>query len=177
MSNAIPSKSNTTTRCARFAVTVDRRNRLSTLLLCGFMLAAMVICWFSPADDLFRYIMAVILLLVGGVLPILIYVNLPRQIEVTPTAILLHCPARTKSIPRSAKTEVRRIREYDLQLFFRKWGSSGMFGNWGHFSSKFYPDMLVYTKRNKKDWILVRNNGQVWVLSPDDGEAFLDAFQ
>ena len=37
--------------------------------------------------------------------------------------------------------------------------------------------MFFYTKRNKKDWILVRNNGQVWVLSPDDGEAFLDAFQ
>lgn len=172
MSNAIPSKSNTTTRCARFAVTVDRPNRLTTLLLCGFMLAAMVICWFSSA-----YIMAVILLLVGGVLPILIYVNLPRQIEVTPTAILLHCPTRVKSIPRSETTEIRRIQDHDLQLFFRKWGSSGMFGDWGHFSSKLYPDMLVYTKRNKKDWILVRNNGQVWVLSPDDGEAFLDAFQ
>ena len=164
-------------RCARFAVTVDRRNRLSTLLLCGFMLAAMVICWFSSADDIFRYIMAVILLLVGGVLPILIYVNLPRQIEVTPTAILLHCPTRVKSIPRSETTEIRRIQDHDLQIFFRKWGSSGMFGNWGHFSSKLYPDMFFYTKRNKKDWILVRNNGQVWVLSPDDGEAFLDAFQ
>lgn len=159
-------------RCARFAVTVDRPNRLTALLLCGFMLAAMVISWFSSA-----YIMAVILLLVGGVLPILIYVNLPRQIEVTPSAILLHCPARTKSIPRSETTEIRRIQDHDLQLFFRKWGSSGMFGNWGHFSSKLYPDMFFYTKRNKKDWILVRNNGQVWVLSPDDGEAFLDAFQ
>lgn len=163
---------------AVFKSTVDKRNRIITAAVIVPLVAVMLLIWFTtPAQTSARYLPTVILLLVGVITPAVVYGNLPRQIAVTDKAIELRCPFRTKIIPRDAETEVRRVRDTDVQNLWRKCGADGIFGKYGLFASRRYPRMYFYAKRSKKDWILVESGGKVYVIAPDDGEGFLKLFR
>lgn len=161
-----------------FKSTVDKRNRIITLIVMASLVAAMLLFWFTtPAHTAARYFPSAVMLLICIGTPVIIYGNLPRRIEVTPEAVVLKCPFRNKTIPRNAKTEVRRVRDTDVQNLLRNWGADGIFGKYGLFASKRYSRMHFYAKRGKRDWILVKNAAKVYVIAPDDGEGFLKLFQ
>lgn len=158
-----------------FKCTVDRKNRIITVLLTGLLVIVPAVL-LAGTHDLKTAIASSVVLLILAVSVVIIYGNLPRRMVVTPDAILLNCPFRTKVIPRGTDTKVRRVCDYDTQALCRYWGSDGIFGKWGLFASKLYPRMHFYAKRSKRDWILVKSAGKVYVLSPDDGNAFLELF-
>lgn len=159
-----------------FKCTVDRKNRaITTVLIAPVILVALLI-WHVAPEGSNGWIAAILLPAIMVATAAIVYGNLPRQMVVTGEAIELKCPFRTKIIPHDTNTEVRRVRDYDAQGLWRKCGADGMFGKWGLFASKLYPRMHFYAKRSKRDWILVKSAGKVYVLSPDDGNAFLELF-
>lgn len=161
-----------------FKSTVDKRNRIITAVVIAPLVAVMLLIGFTaPGQTAAKYLPMGILLSISIITPAVIYGYLPRQIAVTDEAIELKCPFRTKIIPRDAETEVRRVRDTDVQSLWRKCGADGIFGKYGLFASKRYSRMHFYAKRGKRDWILVKNAAKVYVIAPDDGEGFLKLFQ
>lgn len=142
-----------------------------TLLLVGIA----VLLW-----TLSLYAGAFIILLCCLLSIVILYGLQPRRIEVTPDSIVLHCPFRTKRIPRTSTTRARRMRNNDLKGLWRKFGASGILGEYGLFASKRYPKIHCYAKRRQTDWIMIYSSAEpaceVWVVTPDDGEAFLALF-
>lgn len=126
------------------------------------------------------YAGAFIILLCCLLAVIILYGLQPRRIEVTLDSIVLHCPFHTKRIPRTATTRARRMRADDLHGLWRKFGSSGIWGEYGLFASQRYPKIHCYAKRRQADWIMIYSSPgpacEVWVVTPDDGEAFLALF-
>lgn len=159
-----------------FTCSVDRQNRIVTILVIGLLVIVPIVLLAASEGRSGTIASALVLVTIVVIIPIIVYGNLPRRMVVTRDAILLKCPFRTKVIPRDAETEVRRVRDYDVQSLWRKCGSGGVFGYWGLYASKWYPRMHFYAKRKKRDWILLSSAGRVYVLAPDDGEAFLELF-
>lgn len=159
-----------------FRSSVDRQHWIVTILLMIGLLIIPIVLLAADGGRSGTIASAFVFVTIAIIIPIIVYGNLPRRIEVTPTAIELHCPFRTKRIPRDHDTVVHRVRDYDVQNLWRSWGADGIFGKYGLFASKLYPRMHFYAKRSKRDWILVKSAGRVYVLAPDDGEGFLKLF-
>lgn len=155
---------------------VDRKNRIVTAVVILPIVVIAVVIWLTFPGGSGGWIAAIVLPAIMGITAAVVYGNLPREIAVTSEAIALKCPFRTKIIPRDAETEVRRVRDAEMQGLWRKCGSDGVFGKWGLFASKRYPRVHFYAKRSRRDWILVKSAGQVYVLAPDDPDALLELF-
>ncbi|MDE5945666.1 MAG: PH domain-containing protein [Rikenella sp.] len=161
-----------------FTCSVDRETWKMTGIMFFFLLFYTAFLWMLHSVGWFSLNIAPWLMtFLCIVVPIIIYGIQPRRLVISDDAIRLECPFRTKVIPRDAGMEVRRVRDYDTQFLVRKCGSNGVFGNWGLFGSKRWPRMHFYTKRGQKDWIMLRmGDGKIYILSPDDSEAFLRIF-
>lgn len=158
-----------------FATTFDRTKLRATSGVLVLLLATAALLW-----ALSLYAGALIILLCCVLSVVIIYGLQPRRIEVTPDATVLHCPFRTKRIPRTPDTRARRMRDDDLKGLWRKFGASGILGEYGLFASKRYPKIHCYAKRRQADWIMIYTSSEpareAWVVTPDDGEAFLALF-
>lgn len=159
-----------------FKCTVDRKNRIVTTVVILPIVVIAAAIWLTSPGDSGGWLATIVLPAIMGITAAVVYGNLPREMAVTGEAIALICPFRTKIILRNAETEVRRVRDTEMQGLWRKCGSDGVFGKWGLFASKRYPRIHFYAKRSRRDWILVKSAGKVYVLAPDDPDAFLELF-
>lgn len=160
-----------------FKSSVDRRNRIVSALVGAPVIVIACLIGLLAPENTGVWPALIVLPAIMAVTAAVVYGNLPRRIVVTPAAIALKCPFRTKIIPRDAATDVRRVQDFDTQGLWRKCGSDGVFGKWGLFASKRYPRMHFYAKRGKRDWILVESGGKIYVLAPDDGDGFVKLFR
>jgi len=147
-----------------FSASYDRATKIISALVCLFLLAVIAYTR-SPVFSL----IALLLILVS-------YVYSPRGYTITDRSILVRRLAGQARIALDDIREVRRATPDDFRAAIRLWGSGGLFGYYGLFSS---------AKLGKSTWYVTHKNNRVLVItgsktalfSPDDVDGFLNAIR
>jgi len=100
----------------------------------------------------------------------------PRGYVVRGRSILVKRLAGTVRIPLDGVREARRATPDDFRGCIRLWGSGGLFGYYGVFSTNNLGKSTWYVT-NRSNSIVVITDAKTLLFSPDDTDAFLTAIQ
>jgi hypothetical protein len=98
----------------------------------------------------------------------------PRRLSVGPEGLRITWPAREKSYPPEAITDVRRVEARDLGVLLRTCGAGGLWGGFGWFWSRRVGTVLAYVSRSD-GLVLVRMGERKLLLSPERPDEFVRA--
>jgi Bacterial PH domain len=147
-----------------FSASYDRVTKSISALVCLFLLAVM-----AATHSLVFCVLAVLLILVS-------YAYSPRGYVIADRSIAVQ---RLAGRPRIALDDVRELRRAtpdDSSGAIRLWGSGGLFGYYGLFSSAKLGKFTAYViNRNNK--VLVVSGSKTVLFSPDDVAGFLNAIR
>lgn len=107
-------------------------------------------------------------LILYGVLMMFGYFNTPVKYYLTNSKLYIKRPGGLIRINLRDIKEIRGFRSSDRQGLINIFGSVGLFGNFGIYSSKKHKRFNLYATR-KSNWVLIEMNfGKKYVISPDD---------
>ncbi len=96
----------------------------------------------------------------------------PRRLSVGPEGLRITFPAREKSYPREAITDVRRVGTDETGTLLRTCGAGGLWGGFGWFWSRRLGTVLAYVSR-ADGLVLVRLGERKLLLSPERPDEFV----
>lgn len=114
------------------------------------------------------------ILIHGGILFLFVAILLgswlfaPRSYTVDGTELTINRPIGGVRINRSAIKEVRLLDKGELKGAIRTFGNGGLFGYYGKYYKSGIGHMTWYTTQSKNRILIVTNEGQKIVISPDD---------
>jgi Bacterial PH domain len=115
-----------------------------------------------------------------GILALLVilaaYAYSPRSYSLEGRTIVVRRLAGQVSIPLDDVREARRTTAGDSRGCIRLWGSGGLFGYYGLFSSSQLGKFTQYVTNRKNSVIVITGTGKT-VFSPDDVDGFLAAIR
>jgi len=100
----------------------------------------------------------------------------PRHYSVAPDAIFVHRFAGAVRIPLEGLREVRRATLDDFSGVLRLWGSGGLFGYYGLFSTAKLGNCSWYAA-HRENLVIVATATKTSLFSPDDVDGFLEAIR
>ncbi len=112
----------------------------------------------------------------GAALLVLAYAWSPRRYAISGRMILVKRLFGNVSIPLDSVRAVRPATNDDFRSCIRVWGSGGLFGYYGTFSTTSLGDSTWYVTDRGKAAIVFTNERTI-VLSPDDAPAFVAAIR
>jgi len=138
-------------------------------LITGFTLALLAFIsyrnWFIFAVPLWLKILISVLFLA---LIIVSWIYAPQNYVLSNDNLIINRPVNKITVPYSQITQIREISKAELGTLIRVWGSGGFFGFYGRFRSTRMGRMQLYTTSRKNLVLLVTDNGDQILLSPDD---------
>jgi hypothetical protein len=147
-----------------FSASYDHVTKIISSLVCLFLLAII-----AATHSLIFFVLTLLLIL-GS------YAYSPRGYVIADRSIVVR---RLAGRPRIALDDVRELRQAtldDSSGAIRLWGSGGLFGYYGLFSSVKLGKFTAYvTNRNNK--VLVVSGSKTVLFSPDDVDGFLNAIR
>jgi Bacterial PH domain len=147
-----------------FSASYDRVTKTISTLVCLFLLAIV-----AASHSFIFCVLAVVLVLVS-------YAYSPRGYVIADRSIVVRRLAGRPRIALDDAREVRRATPDDSSGAIRLFGSGGLFGYYGLFSSAKLGKFTAYvTNRNNK--VLVVTGSRTVLFSPDDVNGFLNAIQ
>lgn len=143
-----------------FSASYDRTTKITSALLWGGLLAVAF-----AVHNLILAILSLLVLAIG-------FAWSPRGYAVEGQAIVVQRLAGTVRIPLADVREARRAGSDDLRGCMRLWGSGGLFGYYGLFStSKLGKSTWYVTDRSKI--VVVITGSKTVLFSPDDADGFV----
>lgn len=147
-----------------FTASYDTTTKVISSLICVMLFGLGLVVHVTVVQVLF-------LLLVLGC-----YAYSPRGYAITAESLVISRPIRNIRIPLDSVREVRPGTREDLTGGVRLWGSGGMFGYYGLFSTGSLGKSTWYVTDRSKT-VIVRTATKTLVLSPDDMQGFLRALK
>jgi len=144
---------------------MDRSNWIKTTIL---ILLLFVICLFIyykgdmyVAGGFFLFFL---------LLTLVIYVIQPTYFALTSDELVMSAPCKSRVLNFNEIASFRLIEKNDKRALIRSFGSSGIFGDLGYYSSRTIRTMKVFARRNN-NWILITTHDRGnYVIAPDDPE-------
>lgn len=147
--------------------TMDRTTKRSTLCLLILLFGTCFFLAFQPTLYSFWG-----LFLFNTILCVVIRGYLPDRYLLENGNLVIDAPFKKICLPFREIASVRWMEPADKKGLYRKWGSDGLFGNWGYFSSATVSTLKVYTRRSDH-WILITTHTSGhFVIAPDDPDFF-----
>lgn len=143
----------------------DRSNTLITLFVCLLLIATT----FIGAGDWRIY--AFVIPLNAGIL-FFTWALHPRHYTIEGDRIRIVRMIKSIDIPFSTLTDVAEADPELISGSIRLLGSGGLFGLYGKFSNRQLGKYLMYVT-NRKKMVLLRCKDQLYVISPEDRDAFI----
>lgn len=147
--------------------TMDRPNKLKTVLVLAIFFG---VC-FLLAYQGNIYTGALAALLTVAICTV-VRGHLPDRYVLEENGLLIDAPFKKIRIPFKQIVGVRWMEPSDVKGLYRKWGSSGLFGDWGYFSSAKIPTLKVYTRRSDHWMLITTYERGRYVIAPDDPDFF-----
>jgi hypothetical protein len=145
-----------------FSASYDRVTKTISTLVCLFLLAII-----AATHSFIFCVLAVVLILVS-------YAHSPRGYVIADRSILVQRLAGRPRIALEDAREVRRATPDDSSGAIRLFGSGGLFGYYGLFTSAKLGKFTAYvTNRNNR--VVVITGSKTALFSPDDVDGFLNA--
>lgn len=143
--------------------TMDRTTKRSTLSLLILLFGT---CFFLALQaHLYSFLG---LFLFSTILCVVIRGYLPDRYVLENGNLVIDARFKKICIPFREIASVRWMEAANKRGLYRKWGSGGLFGNWGYFSSDTVPTLKMYTRRSDH-WILITTSTSGhFVIAPDD---------
>lgn len=148
----------------RFSASFDRTARIISAIVCLILLAVVIAVHNIVADCL-----ALLVLTVSVAYS-------PRGYVLDGREILVKRLAGTLRIPLDDVREARRATADDFRGCIRLWGSGGLFGYYGVFSTDRLGKSTWYVTNRSHSIVLVKD-AKTLLFSPDDADGFLTAIQ
>ena len=143
-----------------FSASYDRLTRFMSAFLCLAFLVLII-----ATHSLALAILSLLIILVA-------YAYSPRGYVLEGRSIVVRRLVGQVRIALDDLREVRRVTANDLRGCLRLWGSGGLFGYYGLFSSSQLGRFTQYAT-NRKNSVLLITGTKRFVVSPDDVDAFL----
>ena len=148
----------------RFSASYDRTTKILSTIVCLGLLAVIVI--------VHNFVLSCMSLLVI----VLCFAYSPRGYVLDGGSILVQRLAGTIRIPLDELREVRRTTPDDFRGGIRLWGSGGLFGYYGLFSTAKLGKSTWYVT-NRSNGVVVITAAKTVLFSPDGAEVFLAAIR
>ena len=143
-----------------FTASYDRLTKFMSAFLCLAFLVLII-----ATHSIALAILSLLIILVA-------YSYSPRGYILEGRSLVVQRLAGQVRIPLDEVREVRRITPDDLRGCLRLWGSGGLFGYYGLFSSSQLGRFTQYATSRKNSVLLITGTKR-FVVSPDDVDAFL----
>ncbi|NCI47107.1 PH domain-containing protein [Sediminibacterium soli] len=104
------------------------------------------------------------------------YVFRPLYYVLTVHALIIHRPLGKVVIERSRIRSVGLLDDQNTNGTIRTFGVGGVFGYFGRFSNVSIGNMTWYATRRKKLVLVLTQDNQKIIITPDEAETFLAAF-
>jgi Bacterial PH domain len=147
-----------------FSASYDRTTKIVSAIVCLGLLAVAL-----AVHNIFVAGLSLLVLLLS-------YAYSPRQYTVAGRSILVTRAAGTARISLDEVREARRATSEDLRGCIRLWGSGGLFGYYGLFSTSKLGKSTWYVT-NRRNATVVITPEKTCLFSPDAPEAFLSAIR
>lgn len=95
----------------------------------------------------------------------------PRGFALNDIELVIDRPMNPIKIPLTSVTQVRRLEDTETKMALRLMGASGFYGHYGWFWNKRLGKFRLYAGRFN-DLVLVRSGTTLFILGPEDTEAF-----
>jgi len=105
----------------------------------------------------------------------LVWLYHPTGYDLTPDEIILLRATGNVHLLRSEITELRRVEKDELRGTIRTFGVGGLFGYYGRFYNSKLGKMTWFMTNTNNAVLIRMKSGKVYLLSPDDREAFLSS--
>lgn len=151
-----------------YETTLDKINRTKTVVLI-LLIAIIDFAIYHQTDS---YYVGVVITIVLVSFIGFIYASQPSKIILTREEIILLCISKNISIPLSEIESVRWFTEEDRHGLIRTFGSGGLFGYFGIYSSVTVPKIQCFAKRDA-NWVLIESARGNYIITPDD-ESFVE---
>ncbi len=160
-----------------FSCSYDKFSKIITFLLIAFTLSTFIL----SGSELFNFHENQLLvgLLTGVPMVILLIVTFgysPRGYKIENKDIVMCRYFGDKIIKAESIKSIRIPTEKEMNWPLRKFGNGGLFGYTGHFYTKHIGNMLWYCSRKDRFILIERKKDKPCVISPDDNERFLKAY-
>ena len=146
----------------RFPASYDTTTKIVSAAVCALLITLIVV------------IHNIYIALFGIALVALAYAWSPRAYTIDAGTLTIHRLIGNQRLALSAITAVRPGTSADFTRCFRLWGSGGMFGYYGLFSTSRLGQSTWYVT-NRRNTVILETSGKPIVLSPDDRDRFLQA--
>ena len=158
-----------------FTTSLDKFNKISTVIVLVFLLIILVVAFFLIPKDEANIMDSIVLLPI--VISIIVYLLRPNNYSVSSDKLLIHRAISNIEIDRNNIKSVREIDESQVKNSLRTFGVGGFFGSFGKFWNGKLGKMTWYVTR-KNNFVLVetKDNKKI-ILTPDKPEEFVASFQ
>ena len=154
-----------------FTTSLDKFNKISTVIVLVFLLIILVVAFFLIPKDEANIMDSIVLLPI--IISIIVYLLRPNNYSVSDDKLLIHRMINTIEIDRNNIQSVREIDESQVKNSLRTFGVGGFFGNFGKFWNGKLGKMTWYVTR-KNNFVLVETKDQKKIiLTPDKPEEFV----
>jgi hypothetical protein len=148
----------------QFSASFDRTTKIISGLVCLILLAVVIVVHNFVAAVLSLFVLAMCV------------AYSPRRYVLDGRSILIKRLAGTVRISLDDLREIRRATPHDFRGCIRLWGSGGLFGYYGIFSTDKLGKSTWYVT-NRANSIVLITTAKTVLISPNDADAFLRAVQ
>jgi hypothetical protein len=101
----------------------------------------------------------------------------PKGYAIQDGQLVILRPFKVKNYPLEDIQSVTSVDRDSLKGSLRIFGVGGLFGYYGLFRNSTYGNMIWYATRRDQFVAIERSNGKTIVITPDDPESFVSAYQ
>lgn len=158
-----------------FSATYDKSTKVITALVIVLMLAVLASMWISlkAAGTWLPLLCMAVVSFLSILMP---YGFSVKQYRIDNEALIICRPFGNKRIPLTSLVAATPIDPTSLRWSWRIFGSGGMFGYYGTFGNRQLGTMKWYMTRKDHAVLITTVTNKKLVLSPDDVDAFIKAY-
>lgn len=101
----------------------------------------------------------------------------PKGYSIQDGQLVILRPFKAKNYSLEDIQSVTSVDRDNLKGSLRIFGVGGLFGYYGLFRNSTYGNMIWYATRRDQFVVIERSNGKTIVITPDDPESFVSAYQ